>query len=65
MITKKGIKLFGIVLLINAISLIAELFYFGVKFSKNVFMLVLLFSVVESLLLDRFVVVGGVVDEQN
>lgn len=62
MINKKDIKLFFIVLLINAISLIAELFYFGVKFSKNVFMLVLLFSVVESLLIDKFSIRGGIVD---
>ena len=62
MITKKGIKLFFGVLIINALSLIVELFYFGVPFGKNVLMLVLLFSVVESLLLDKFVVSGGLVE---
>lgn len=61
MINKKDIKLFLIVLLINGLALISELFYFGVQFNKNVFMLIFLFSIVESLLLDKFVIKDGLI----
>lgn len=53
MIRKKDLKLFGVVFLINLVTLFLEILFFGVKLSKFSLMLLFLFAVVETLLIDK------------
>ena len=59
MFNKKSLKIFGIVLLINALQIIAYLLIFGIALTKNNILITGLIAIIESFAVDKFALKGS------